>query len=172
MVTRLAASAAHTGLALRRRTTKNTSTANGTATNASRNIAGAGASRSTKSGSSGVSRPLTTPPTAIFRNSLREVSAVIASVNVHLVMPRPWSGRRESMGEGAAPQRSLRTSLRKLTRAIADTAITVISAAVGSGVATAITAIVTTITGAVTRAIAVAIAVTVAIAATVAVAIT
>jgi hypothetical protein len=54
--------------------------------------------------------------------------------------------------------------LRKLTSAIADTAITVINAAVASGVATAITAILITITGAVTRAIATTVAITVTVA--------
>src|SRR5262245_15078763 len=97
MVTTLAASAAHTGLALRRRTTMNTSTANGTATSASRNIAGAGASRSTTSGSSGVSTPVTRPPMTIFKRSLREASAVIASVNIHLMSVERYTSGLHSL---------------------------------------------------------------------------
>ena len=80
MVTRAASTAAQGGLALRRRTTMKTSTAKGTATNASRSMPGTASSLSINPGKSGVSMPLTTPATAIFSKSLREVSAVIASV--------------------------------------------------------------------------------------------
>src|SRR5262245_10663542 len=95
MVTMPASTAAHTGFALRRRTTTKTSTANGIATSPSRNMLGAGTSRSITSGSNGVSMPLTSPPAAIFRRSLRDLSAVIASVNVH-----PVRSGKTGAGEG------------------------------------------------------------------------
>jgi hypothetical protein len=81
-----AASAAHTGLALQRRITKSTSTANGTATSAIRKSPGPPLIRSINCGASGVNTPDSTPPAAIISRLLREVlSEVIACVNAHLV---------------------------------------------------------------------------------------
>ena len=82
MVTTLAVSAAHTGLALQRRTTTNTSTANGTATSAMRRLPDPLMTLSINCGASGVSRPDSNPPAAIMSRLLRAaVSEAMAWVN-------------------------------------------------------------------------------------------
>jgi hypothetical protein len=84
MVTTPAASAAHTGLALQRRTTKNTSTANGTATSAMRRLPEPATILSINCGVSGVNRPDSNPPAAISNRLLREVlSEAMAWVNAY-----------------------------------------------------------------------------------------
>ena len=81
MVTTLAISAAHTGLALHRRTTKNTSTANGTATSAMRRLPEPPTIPSINCGVSGVNRPDSNPPAAITSRFLEGLSEAMAWVN-------------------------------------------------------------------------------------------
>ena len=85
MVTMAAASAAHHGLALHRRTRMRTRMANGIATSAIRKSPGVPLILSISGGNSGVRMPDSTPPAATFSRPLRDVSVeAIAWVNVHL----------------------------------------------------------------------------------------
>ena len=81
MVTMPATSAAHIGLALQRRTTKNTSTANGTATSAMRRLPEPPVNLSINCGVNGVRMPDSRPPAPIMSKLLEVLSEAMAWVN-------------------------------------------------------------------------------------------
>jgi hypothetical protein len=84
MVTMAAASAAHHGFALQRRTRMKTRAANGIATSAMRKSPGAPLILSISGTNNGVRTPDSTPPAATFSRPLRDASVeAIAWVNVH-----------------------------------------------------------------------------------------
>jgi hypothetical protein len=82
-----AATAAHRGFKVSRRTKIPARTANGTATSAIRKSPGAPTSLSISVGSSGVSRPVNAPPAAILSRSPR-ASARDTIVSVNALSPR------------------------------------------------------------------------------------